>query len=326
MAEFLDRIPIVSQVKHITHKAIGDSEGAERNAANYIYSNPGVSHVVAAVTKVAGDEETAEKCLQGGNSALNAIPVVGQLKALVHLAIGDGEKADEALKSSNQVLGSMLDATPIIGHVKGAIHLATGDEERAKASIEEANRTSVVVAAGSAGLVAAGPAGAVGAGIAAGISMDAISSSEKPEVKPAPLKFLEDPRDLNAWCDVGVKLAADALAGFGGGHLVKKVTTVSESVPRAAIQVNKSEPITQRFPSIAKKSAKEGSPVEGDLLQKAIKDISAEADKIADHLPRPPDDGFSPTSFSTDTGALRSHEKVVHQNQLNTISSEHESQ
>jgi hypothetical protein len=70
-----------------------------------------------------------------------------------------------------QLLGDVLDSVPGVGYVTGAIHSALGDKEAAERSLQMANRTTKVVAAGAAGALAGGPVGAVAAGAATLVSV-----------------------------------------------------------------------------------------------------------------------------------------------------------
>jgi hypothetical protein len=59
-----------------SHLVFNDKEGAERTMETFHTKTPIVSHLVAGIAKVAGDDEFAKKCWDGGNSSLNALPVV----------------------------------------------------------------------------------------------------------------------------------------------------------------------------------------------------------------------------------------------------------
>jgi hypothetical protein len=57
-----------------------------------------------------------------------------------------------------------LDSVPGVGYVKSAIQSECGDKEAAERSLQMANRTSKVVAAGETGALVGVPIGAVAAG------------------------------------------------------------------------------------------------------------------------------------------------------------------
>jgi hypothetical protein len=62
------------------------------------------------------------------------------------------------------LIGDVLDSVPGVGYVTSAIQSACGDKEAAERSLQMANRTSKVLAAGATGALVGGPIGAVAAG------------------------------------------------------------------------------------------------------------------------------------------------------------------
>ncbi len=62
----------------------------------------------------------------------------------------------KALKGGTQTVGDLVDAIPVVGHFKGVIHLAAGDDDGATRILNAANRTSVAMT-GTGVLIAAGP-------------------------------------------------------------------------------------------------------------------------------------------------------------------------
>ncbi|XP_046438874.1 EMI domain-containing protein 1-like [Daphnia pulex] len=62
------------------------------------------------------------------------------------------------------LIGDFLDSVPGVGYVKSAIQSECGDKEAAERSLQMANRTSKVVAAGETGALVGVPIGAVAAG------------------------------------------------------------------------------------------------------------------------------------------------------------------
>jgi hypothetical protein len=62
----------------------------------------------------------------------------------------------KALKGGTQTAVDLLDAIPVVGHLKGLIHLTAGDDDGATRALNAANRTSVAMT-GTCVLLAAGP-------------------------------------------------------------------------------------------------------------------------------------------------------------------------
>lgn len=65
------------------------------------------------------------------------------------------------------LIGDVMDSVPGVGYVTSAIQSACGDKEAAERSLQLANRTAKVVAAGAGGALVGGPIGAVAAGATA---------------------------------------------------------------------------------------------------------------------------------------------------------------
>ena len=77
-------IPGVAHIKAGIHLICNDKEGAAHTMETFHTKTPIVSHLVAGIAKVAGDDELAKKAWDGGNSSLNALPVVGHVKGIGH--------------------------------------------------------------------------------------------------------------------------------------------------------------------------------------------------------------------------------------------------
>ena len=163
---FLNYIPGVAHVKALTHLICNDKEGAERTMETFHTKTPIVSHLVAGIAKVAGDDETAKKCWDGGNSSLNALPVVGHVKGLGHYAVGDADGGNKAMVGATSTTLNIADGIPVVGHAKGIVHYACGDVKGGNKAMKAATRTTAVMGAGAGGFLVAGPAGAVASGVA----------------------------------------------------------------------------------------------------------------------------------------------------------------
>lgn len=60
------------------------------------------------------------------------MPVVSQLKSIGQVAIGDGAGAqDTQLKFLQETVEPVLENTPVIGHIKSLVHLALGNPKYA---------------------------------------------------------------------------------------------------------------------------------------------------------------------------------------------------
>ena len=87
---FFNLIPGVAHIKAAIHLICDDEEGASRTMRDFHTKTPIVAQLTAGVAKLAGDAEFAkEGCGVGGSKSLNALPVVGHAKGLVHYTVGD---------------------------------------------------------------------------------------------------------------------------------------------------------------------------------------------------------------------------------------------
>jgi hypothetical protein len=125
----VDWIPGLSQVKSLVQLACKDPVGAEETQKNFVTKCPGFAHVVGGVAVGLGLLTKNDKMTKFGM---------------------------KALKEGTQTVGDLLDAIPVVGHFKGVIHLAAGDDDGATRALNAANRTSVAMT-GTGVLLAAGP-------------------------------------------------------------------------------------------------------------------------------------------------------------------------
>ena len=125
----LNYIPGVAHVKALTHLVFNDKEGAEQTMETFHTKTPIVAHMVAGIAKGAGDDKLAQKCWDGGNSSINALPVAGHVKGLCHYAILDVEGGNKAMVDATQTTLNIADGVPVVGHAKGVVHYVCGDVE-----------------------------------------------------------------------------------------------------------------------------------------------------------------------------------------------------
>ncbi|KAF0721407.1 hypothetical protein Ae201684P_009509 [Aphanomyces euteiches] len=89
-------------------------------------------------------------------------PIVANTRVAIAAANNDDREVQRLCKRQEDAWIGIVDSTPVVGHVKGVVHLALGDNERAEACLIGATRSAVVVAASvataGAGAVACGTA------------------------------------------------------------------------------------------------------------------------------------------------------------------------
>ncbi|KAH9187442.1 hypothetical protein AeNC1_010580, partial [Aphanomyces euteiches] len=89
-------------------------------------------------------------------------PIVANTRVAIAAANNDDREVQRLCKRQEDAWIGIVDSTPVVGHVKGVVHLALGDKERAEACLIGATRSAVVVAASVAtagvGAVACGTA------------------------------------------------------------------------------------------------------------------------------------------------------------------------
>lgn len=177
----------IAQVKAGLQFLTGNTDGAKQTLHNNMTKGLGIAHLTAAVAKIAGDDDLAKEAWQGGNQALSGA----------------------------------ANAIPVVGHVKSVVHLACGDEEGAKRAFLSSTRTAAVMGAGAAGLVA-GPVGAFAAGSAVGTTWD-VTTAVVTDGKQLPgiTRALEEPGKWENWLDAGISVASDGATGLSGYELAK---------------------------------------------------------------------------------------------------------
>ena len=195
--QMADAFPIVSQAKSLVQLIFRDSEGAKRTQENFSRQCPFISQARSAVEAISGDTDAA---------------FATQIECL-HWA------------------SNFVDAVPVAGHIKGVVHYACGDREGRDNAIKSASRTSGAMVGGVGGFLVAGPPGAFAGGIAGAATMDGVTSgidsAVHGEFRPAGLvqqgaNIVENPTDAETWFDTGFMVVGDGLAGLAGGEVVVK--------------------------------------------------------------------------------------------------------
>jgi hypothetical protein len=226
----LNYIPGVAHVKALTHLICNDKEGAQRTLETFHTKTPIVSHLMAGIAKVAGEDELAEKCWEGGNSSLNALPVVGHVKGLGHYVCGDIEGGNKAMVDATSTTLNMADGIPVVGHTKGVIHYVCGDVEGGNKAMKAATRTTAVMGAGVGGFFVAGPPGAVAGGVGAGAEWDLLVAAVTDGKEANGIaKIIKNPKNVDSYFDAGLSVFGDGLAGYSGGQMAEKLVGPSET-------------------------------------------------------------------------------------------------
>ena len=192
----MDIIPIWSQGKAFLQWITGDIEGALRTQVNF-----------------------SQYC-----------PFVSQACSLVQLSQGNKKGALETQIQFVSGVGDVLNAVPIIGHTKGVIHYVCSDKNGGHRAMKSASRTFVVMTGGAIGFGMGGPAGAAAGGVVGGAVTDGIITSVGSkfhgEYRPAGIfdqaaKLVNNPKDAGQWVDIVGTVAFDALTGYAQGEWMK---------------------------------------------------------------------------------------------------------
>jgi len=222
----LNYIPVVAHIKAATHWVFNDNEGAKKTMDTFHTKTPIVAHLTAGVAKLAGKDDLAKECWNGGNSSLNAIPVIGHVKGVGHLCIGDVEGCTTAMKDSTNTTLAIADGIPVVGHAKAVVHYALGDKKGGNRAMKAASRTTVVMSAGAGGFLLGGPVGAVAGGVGVGAEWDLVvaAASHGKDVNGF-AKIINDPKSVDSYFDAGLSIVGDGMAGYSGGKLAQKITS-----------------------------------------------------------------------------------------------------
>ena len=68
--------------------------------------------------------------------------------------------------------GDIVDAIPVVGHVKGVVHYACGDQAGGDKAMVASSRSTCVAGGAAGGFLVGGPVGAVAGGMAGGAARD----------------------------------------------------------------------------------------------------------------------------------------------------------
>ncbi|KAI9550557.1 hypothetical protein GHT06_005059 [Daphnia sinensis] len=221
---FLNYIPGVAQAKANIHLIFNDKEGAARTLETYRTKTPIVAHLNAGIAKLFGDDETAKKCWDGGNSSLNALPVVGHVKGVGHYICGDIDGGDKAMVNATRTTLNMADGIPVVGHAKGVVHYVCGDVDGGNKAMKAATRTTAVMGAGAGGFLIAGPAGAVAGAVGVGANWDVIDAAvtDGEEINGI-AEIIDNPKNVDAYFNAVLRTVCDGMAGYNGGKIAKDV-------------------------------------------------------------------------------------------------------
>lgn len=154
---------------------------------------------------------------------------------------------DNCVDKTVRAMEGVLDATPVIGHVKGIVHGIRGDHEAAERAFTAATRTSAVVGAGVGGMLVSGPV--TGAAIAAttGVGWDtATAIVTEGEETPGASALIADPC-LETAAKAGVSLVSDSFAGLAGPKMIEQVGR--RMMVEASITTPLKEMLIQKFSS-----------------------------------------------------------------------------
>lgn len=146
------------------------------------------------------------------------------------------------------MFSEILDAIPVVGHVKGVLHLATGDTRAAKRSMYEASRSTAVIAGGAMGALG-GPVGIAAGAAAAGAATDCFTSivTQKPRgLISGVVDIVDEVSDgkvpLKSVLKTGFIVGVDMVGGFAGPAIGNCATkAIVESTGKGiAIEISKS--------------------------------------------------------------------------------------
>ncbi len=105
---------------------------------------------------------------------------------------------------------------PVLGHIKAGIHMMCGDKEMGEESLEKANEAAVVGAAAAIGGIFGGLTGAVRAATGAKADLTLASQTEGKEVEGMARIFVH-PEDPASWSGGALAAYEDITVGRNGG-------------------------------------------------------------------------------------------------------------
>jgi hypothetical protein len=197
-----------------------------------------VSHALAAVAKVVGEDELAKQCLEGGSST---------------------EQPEEA---------------PTDDEVKDKhdTQVVEKEEEEVKSDV----RSTVVHAAGAVGGLLGGSIGAAAAGAIVGVVCDVTTAIVTGgEEMTGICEIIKDPTNKEAWVDGVSSVVSDGLAGVAGGHQTETPAQTESATDEPTEKPKEEEkPKVKSAPepkkSFKKKSSKKSMDVDTDPADKDL--------------------------------------------------------
>lgn len=107
-----DLVPVISQVKALAQLLSGETAAAQRTFANYNKYGLGASQVRAVGHLLTGETGKAakeqERFANAFLDALDGVPLVGHVKALVHSVTGDAKRATQSMLMATSTLGALV--------------------------------------------------------------------------------------------------------------------------------------------------------------------------------------------------------------------------
>lgn len=150
LSNVLDSIPVVGHAKGVVHYAVGDKKGGDK--AMHKSTKTTAAITVGAVGGVAGAVGGA---INGAGKAIGG--------AIDGAAGAVGGEKDRPHKGN--FISNALDATPVVGHAKGVLHYVVGDKDGGDYAMRRATKTSAAIAGGVIGVPAGAVGGAVGGAV-----------------------------------------------------------------------------------------------------------------------------------------------------------------
>eukprot|EP00929_Paragymnodinium_shiwhaense_P003197 TRINITY_DN10362_c0_g1_i2.p1 TRINITY_DN10362_c0_g1~~TRINITY_DN10362_c0_g1_i2.p1 ORF type:complete len:252 (+),score=33.30 TRINITY_DN10362_c0_g1_i2:127-882(+) len=141
---FLNVVPVFSQMKSGLQYVCGDADGAMETLDDFKTFNP-----IANTVMIRFFDDKAES----------------------------KSRASRSNEAWSEFIEGVVDGIPVFGHMKGWWHVLDGEEERGARAVASATRSVTVIAAGIGGGIFGGPAGACAAGVASGAAFDSIATA-----------------------------------------------------------------------------------------------------------------------------------------------------
>lgn len=111
---FIDGVPVISQGKSALQIYNGDPEGAKQTQENFFNQCPIISQSKSALQVINGDFRGAKQTQTNFfykhlEPLSNALPIIGQTKGLIHMAVGDVKRGKEIIRDANEnTIGAVI--------------------------------------------------------------------------------------------------------------------------------------------------------------------------------------------------------------------------